>query len=66
SRSQITRVPYEQAFGPGFDDLRHRQPDLARLRRVTGFLPRVPLAQTIRDLADELNRQPSSSLEPTA
>ncbi|MHC4768701.1 MAG: NAD-dependent epimerase/dehydratase family protein [Planctomycetota bacterium] len=66
SRSQITRVPYEQAFGPGFDDLRHRQPDLARLRRVTGFSPRVPLAQTIRDLADELSRQPSSSLEPTA
>ena len=66
SRSQVTRVPYEQAFGPGFDDLRHRQPDLTRLRRVTGFSPRFPLAQTIRDLADELSRQPSSSLEPTA
>jgi len=66
SRSQITRVPYEQAFGPGFDDLRHRRPDLTRLRRVTDFSPRFPLAQTIRDLADELSRQPSSSLEPTA
>ncbi|MHC5006272.1 MAG: NAD-dependent epimerase/dehydratase family protein [Planctomycetota bacterium] len=66
SRSQVVRIPYEEAFGPGFDDLRHRQPDLTRLRRVTDFTPRFPLAQTIRDLADELSRQPSSSLEPTA
>ncbi|MHC4826266.1 MAG: NAD-dependent epimerase/dehydratase family protein, partial [Planctomycetota bacterium] len=65
SRSQVVRIPYEKAFGPGFDDLRHRQPDLARLRQVTGFSPRIPLAQTIRDLADELSRQPSSSLEAT-
>jgi UDP-glucose 4-epimerase len=66
SRSQIVRVPYERAFGPGFDDLRHRQPDLTRLRRATKFAPRIPLAQSIRDLADELSRQPSSSLEPSA
>jgi UDP-glucose 4-epimerase len=66
SRSRIVRVPYERAFGPGFDDLRHRRPDLARLRRATGFSPRIPLAQSIRDLADELSRRPSSSLEPTA
>jgi UDP-glucose 4-epimerase len=64
SRSPVRRVPYEQAFGPGFDDLRHRKPDLSRLREATGFSTRIPLEQTIRDLAEELSGQPSSSLEP--
>jgi UDP-glucose 4-epimerase len=66
SPSRIVTVSYERAFGPGFDDLRHRQPDLARVRAATGFSPKTPLEQTIRDLADELSGQRSSSLEPTA
>ncbi len=63
SRSPIVRVTYEEAFGPGFDDLRHRQPDLTRLRTMTGFSPQVPLEQTIRDLADALSRRPHTSVE---
>ncbi len=63
SRSPIVRVPYEQAFGPGFDDLRHRQPDLTRLRTMIGFSPQVPLEQTIRDLADALGLSPRTSVE---
>lgn len=43
-------VPYDQAYGPGFEDLRQRRPDLARLRQAVGFSPRIPLEQTIRDL----------------
>lgn len=56
SRSPIVRVPYDRAFGPGFDDLFHRQPDLTRLRTVTGFAPEIPLEQTIRDLARVIAR----------
>jgi UDP-glucose 4-epimerase len=51
SRSPIEHVPYEQAFGAGFDDLRERRPDLTRLRSVIDFHPAIPLEQTIRDLA---------------
>ena len=54
SGSPIVYVPYDEAFGAGFDDLRHRQPDLTRLREATGFSPRIPLAQTVRDLAGEV------------
>lgn len=50
----IVHVPYEEAFGEGFDDLRHRQPDLSRLRSCVPFAPRIDLAQTILDLADHL------------
>lgn len=51
SRSSIVKVPYDKAFGSGFDDLRHRQPDLSRIRQVVDFSPSVPLAKTIRDVA---------------
>ncbi|MFO0873112.1 MAG: GDP-mannose 4,6-dehydratase [Phycisphaerales bacterium] len=59
SASPIVLVPYDQAFGPGFDDLRRRQPDLGRIRGAIGFEPRIPLEQTIRDIAAELSRDPS-------
>ena len=63
SHSPIVLVSYEQAFGPGFDDLRHRQPDLTRLRTMTGFSPQVSLEQTIRDLADVLSGSSRTSVE---
>ncbi|NNM25703.1 MAG: NAD-dependent epimerase/dehydratase family protein [Phycisphaerales bacterium] len=54
SDSAIEKVPYDKAFGAGFDDLRDRRPDLTRLRSVTGFTPRIDLQTTIRDLAASL------------
>jgi len=51
SASRIVCIPYEEAFGEGFDDLRDRRPDLTRLREATGFSPKIPLEQTIRDVA---------------
>ena len=54
SKSGVRMVPYAQAFAAGFDDLAVRQPDLTRIRAAAGFAPRIPLAQTIRDLAAEL------------
>jgi UDP-glucose 4-epimerase len=61
SASRIVQVPYEDAFGPGFDDLRDRQPDLRRIRGAVGFAPSVPLEQTIRDLAASMTAEPARS-----
>jgi UDP-glucose 4-epimerase len=55
SRSGTKRLPYAEAFGPGFEDLKQRQPDLARLRGVVGFEPRTPLERTIKDIAAALS-----------
>ncbi len=52
----IEYVTYDEAFGQGFDDLRHRRPDLTRLREAVEWSPRYPLEQTIRDLADLYER----------
>jgi UDP-glucose 4-epimerase len=50
----VRMVPYAEAFSAGFDDLLVRQPDLSRIREAVGFAPAIPLAQTIRDLAEEI------------
>lgn len=65
SASPIVRVPYDQAFGHGFDDLRDRRPDLTRLRETTGFEPTIPLLQTIQDLAREMSAPSPPPLECT-
>jgi UDP-glucose 4-epimerase len=56
SRSVIEHVPYDQAFGPGFEDLRRRRPDLARIHAAIGFAPTIPLERTILDIAEHIQR----------
>lgn len=51
SRSEVRFVPYDQAYGQGFEDLRARQPDLSRIRKAIGFEPSTALEATIRDVA---------------
>jgi len=60
SNSDIVFVPYDTAYGHGFDDLRHRQPDLTKLRKAIDFKPTIPLTQTIRDLAAALSSTSAS------
>jgi UDP-glucose 4-epimerase len=45
---RIRFVPYEQAYGPGFEDMRRRCPDISRINEVTGWAPRVTLEETLR------------------
>lgn len=51
SPSVIEYRSYEDVFGSGFDDIRVRQPDLARIRNAVGFSPAISLQESIRDLA---------------
>ena len=47
SDATIVRVPYDEAFKPGFEDLRRRVPDIRKAERVVGYRPRVPLDETL-------------------
>lgn len=44
---RIRFVPYDQAYGPGFEDMRRRCPDISRIKEVTGWEPRVTLEETL-------------------
>jgi UDP-glucose 4-epimerase len=57
SQSRVELVPYADAYPSGFEDLRHRRPDLARVREAVGFEPRLTLERTILDVAESLRTQ---------
>jgi UDP-glucose 4-epimerase len=48
SGSQVTYVPYEQAYTKGFEDMRRRVPDVTRLRETIGYAPDTPLDEALR------------------
>jgi len=52
SDSSIVHIPYEQAYGPGFEDMYRRVPSLAKLERLIGFRPDTGLDQIIRCVID--------------
>lgn len=60
SDSPIERVPYDRAYGPGFEDLRRRVPHLGRLRQAVDFEPRHDLQSTIRAVARAMNASGAS------
>ena len=49
SPSALRFVPYEEAYGDGFEELGHRRPDCSALRRLTGWVP----SRTVDDAIDD-------------
>jgi UDP-glucose 4-epimerase len=39
SRSDIEHIPYEETYGPGFEDMRRRTPDIGKLAAAIGYAP---------------------------
>jgi UDP-glucose 4-epimerase len=48
SQSEIVRVPYEQAYAPGFEDMRRRVPSIEKINRLIGYAPQHTLEDTLR------------------
>ena len=53
STSDIVRVPYEEAYGAGYEDMQRRVPDCAKAHRQVGFLPTRSLDDIISAVAAE-------------
>jgi UDP-glucose 4-epimerase len=58
--SRIVTIPYDQAYGPGFDDLGRRLPDTSSIRDLLGWTPRIPLEETIAAVRDHLLEHPET------
>ena len=52
SSSPIVRIPYEEAYEQGFEDMERRVPDLTKIRQLIGFEPQLSLEQMILDVAN--------------
>jgi UDP-glucose 4-epimerase len=52
SRSPVVRLPYDQAYAPGFEDMRRRVPSIEKIQRLTGYQPSCRLEDTLRKVID--------------
>jgi UDP-glucose 4-epimerase len=54
SQSPIIKVPYSEAYPPGFEDMHRRVPDPSKLERTINFRPRTPLRTIIDDVVTDV------------
>lgn len=47
SSSRIQKIPYSEAYGDGFEDMRRRVPDLTKVRELIGYRPRIAVDEII-------------------
>jgi UDP-glucose 4-epimerase len=52
SGSPIEHVSYEKAYGPGFEDMRRRCPNIEKIRKLIGFEPKYDLEAMIQGVID--------------
>ncbi len=52
SHSEINFIPYDQAYEPGFEDMRRRVPSIEKIHNLTGFSPRSSLDQLLMRVID--------------
>jgi len=52
SKSKIIHVPYEKAYEKGFEDMRHRKPSIAKIRKLIGFKPQYDINDILNDVIE--------------
>jgi UDP-glucose 4-epimerase len=54
STSEIVYVPYEQAYGDGFEDMERRVPNIDLIDQLVGWKPKRDLTTIISDISAEM------------
>ena len=61
SASEIVHVPYEKAYGEGFEDMPRRVPCLDKIHALIGYRPRKSLDQILAGVIDYFRDAPTAS-----
>jgi len=56
SKSEVVYVPYEEAYGGGFEDMERRVPNIDLIHQLVGWKPRRNLSTMIADISAEMNK----------
>ncbi len=56
SSSDIVYVPYEEAYGQGFEDMERRVPNIDLINELVGWTPKRDLSTIIADISAEMKR----------
>lgn len=46
-KNKVDHIPYDQAYNSGFEDMRHRKPDITRIQKEIGWEPKIALSETL-------------------
>jgi UDP-glucose 4-epimerase len=57
SESPIVRIPYDQAYESGFEDMPRRVPDITKIRQVVGYEPTVELDEILNRVIEYFRQQ---------
>ena len=57
SESPIVRIPYDQAYESGFEDMPRRVPDITRIRQLVGYEPSVELDEILNRVIEYFRQQ---------
>jgi UDP-glucose 4-epimerase len=56
SSSEIVRIPYDQAYESGFEDMPRRVPDISRIRALVGYTPTVELEEILQRVIESFRQ----------
>jgi len=48
SKSKIEFIPYEKAYEQGFEDMRHRKPDISKINKCIRFSPKIKIDELLK------------------
>jgi nucleoside-diphosphate-sugar epimerase len=57
SQSQIVRIPYDQAYEAGFEDMPRRVPDISKIKALIGYAPTVELDEILTRVIEHFRQQ---------
>jgi UDP-glucose 4-epimerase len=52
SSSEIVRIPYDEAYEKGFEDMSRRVPDISKVHRLTGWRPQRTLVEIVTSVIE--------------
>jgi len=56
SKSELVYVPYEEAYGDGFEDMERRVPNIDLINQLVGWKPKRDLTTIIKDISAEMKK----------
>ncbi len=56
SKSEMVYVPYEEAYGDGFEDMERRVPNIELINQLVGWKPKRDLSAMITDISVEMKK----------
>lgn len=65
SSSQIVLIPYDEAYGEGFEDMERRVPDTTKIRKTVGWEPAISLEDILCDVISYHSATDSFTGEPS-